>query len=180
MLMKKIIHWQRPIVTLLLPLLLVLFLREPARGGMNPPDDISTTNMKWSLKDNVITINYDLNGSPNDKYHVDIVMKKEHDGSFNVVPKSVEGDIGEGLFSGTNREIRWYFINDYPQGLKGEGYYFEIHVKVVGSENNWMYYALGAVAVAGGVVALFVGKSSTNPPLSPSNTELPAPPGRPH
>jgi hypothetical protein len=176
MFMKKLAEYQGTIVALLLPILCAMLLREPAHAQGAASDTAGVKNVKWSINNDVVTINYDLAGSPGDKFAVRIIMKKENDPSVNVVPKAVEGDIGEGFFAGTNREIRWYFRNELPQGLAGEGYFFEIHTQVVGSETNWMYYALGA-AVAGGVVALIVGKNSGSGP--PPAVELPLPPGRP-
>lgn len=177
MFMKKLTQYQRPVSFILLPVLCMLLFRQPAHGQGDASDNLATKNVKWSLKDDLITINYDLTGSPSDKYAISIVMKKDNDRSVAIVPKSVEGDVGDGYFAGTDREIRWYFRNEYPQGFSAEGYYFEIHVQVVGRESNWMYYALGAAALAGGVVALIVGKGGGDTP--PSSVELPMPPGRP-
>jgi hypothetical protein len=178
MLIEKILYYRRPIITFLLPALFVLLFREPLLGQENTSDPVHTTNVKWSLKDDVITINYDLKGSADNKYAVTVVMKKDKDDSFLVAPKTVEGDVGDGFFAGNNREIRWYFRNDYPQGITGEGYYFEIQVKVVSTGGGWIIYALGGVALAGGLVALVFTKSGDNPP-GPSGV-LPLPPGRPH
>jgi hypothetical protein len=102
-------------------------------------------------------------------------MKRDNDPSFEAEPITVEGDIGEGYFSGTNREIRWYYRRDYPAGFEGEGYYFEIHVKQLGKQSKWLYYTVGAAAVVGGVVAFLVSKNQDE--LPPGG--IPLPPGRP-
>jgi hypothetical protein len=44
-------------------------------------------------------------------------------------------------------------------------------------ESNWIYYALGAAALAGGVVALLISKNQNG--QSSAASELPTPPGRP-
>ena len=174
MIMKHILRYQRPIVLAMLPLLTLMLLWTPAKASQDD-DKPHGTNVKWTVKDEIIVVNYDLKTDPDLKFKVDIVMKRESDPSFSAMPLTVEGDMGEGYFSGTNREIRWYYRRDYPQGFEGEGYYFEIHVQEIGKENNWLYYALGAAAVAGGVVAILVSKNQNEPPAP----VIPLPPGRP-
>ncbi len=167
---------QRPVALLLLPLFLLLAICAPVRAGESQPEDVKSSNVRWVTKGDVIVINYDLLASMDSRYQIDVIMKNDRDASFSVVPKTVEGDIGEGPFAGANREIRWYFRQDYPRGFEGEGYYFEIHVQPVRQQSNLLYYVLGGAAVAGGMIFLLAGKSSgtTN-----GNTDLPMPPGRP-
>ena len=173
MIMKRILRYQRLIILGMLPLLSVMLLHTPALAQED--EKPQGTNVKWTLKDDVIVINYDLKTDPDLKFKVDIIMKRETDPAFSAVPITVEGDVGEGYFAGTNREIRWYYRRDFPQGFEGEGYYFEIHVQQMGKESKWLYYALGAAAVAGGVVAFLVSKNQDE--LPPGG--IPLPPGRP-
>jgi len=56
------------------------------------------------------------------------------------------------------------------------GYYFEIHVKPSEKRYTWIYYAVGAAAVTGGMIALLAGHKQSN---QQSVIELPLPPGRP-
>jgi hypothetical protein len=138
-------------------------------------DDIRAINVKWTMKNEVIILSYDLTGSPDIKYEVKVIMKRENDTTFYAIPNSVEGDIGEGYFSGVKKEIRWYYRRDYPQGLQGEDYYFEIEVKEVAKQNALLYYIAGGVVVTAGVVALLMSKNPSVPPPR----ELPFPPVRP-
>ena len=134
MLMNTMQRLRRPVLGTLLPFLLALLLHTPATAG-TLEDAPQGTNVKWTVKDDVIVINYDLKTDPELKFSVDIVMKRDNDPSFEAEPVTVEGDIGEGYFSGTNREIRWYYRRDFPQGFEGEGYYFEIHVKQLAKQD---------------------------------------------
>jgi hypothetical protein len=174
MIINKSFNMRRIIIFGLLPLLTILSLNGQSYA-QSTSDEIQPTNVKWTVKNEVIVVNYDLPGSPDVKYGLNVIMKRESDSSFGAVPISVEGDIGDGYFAGTNKEIRWYYRRDFPQGLQGEDYYFEIHVKPVAKDNSLLYYIGGGVAVAAGIVALLVHKN----PGSPPPTELPFPPVRP-
>ncbi len=173
---QAVLRYQRPVAALLLPLFLVLAVHAPATAGPSAPEDVRSSNVRWVTKEDVIIINYDLFGTPDSRYAIDVVMKNEKDPTFSIVPKTVEGDIGEGTFAGANREIRWYFRQDYPRGFEGEGYYFEIHVKTVGQQSNLLYYLIGGAALAGGAILLLTGKSSSS---TNGSTDLPMPPARP-
>ena len=174
--LTKILCFQKPILLGLLPLLFALLIDVPAFAQEKSSDDEKPTNVKWSTKDETIIINYDLNSPAGEKYDISIVMKREGDESFAVVPSAVEGDIGVGLFAGTGREIRWYYRRDFPQGLQGGGYYFEIHIKMIKESSKLIYYIVGAAAVTGGLIVLLVSRNqnTTIPPL-----DLPTPPARP-
>lgn len=168
--------YRRVIILMMLPFLLTLLLDSGVAAQQKSDQEGKTSNVQWAMKDEVIIINYDLNGSPGAKYQVGVVMRKEGDSTFSVVPKTLEGDVGIGLFAGTSREIRWYYRRDFPDGFPGGGYYIEIEVTPVSSSNPWLYYGLGAAAVAGGLVVYLLTRSqSSTPPV----VELPGPPGRP-
>lgn len=178
MTIEKISRFQRPIILALLPFLCTLLVWTPAFARKSgTTEDPKSSNVKWTTKNDVIIINYDLLGSPDDKYIVSVLMKKEDDEALVIEPLSIEGDVGEGLFSGTNREIRWYYRKDYPQGLTGKGYYFEIQVKTISQSNMLIYYIAGGAAVVGGLVILLAskGQSTELPPAG----DLPLPPVRP-
>jgi len=162
------------IFALFLPLLTMLCHGESFARGQDS-DDAFVSNIFWKVEGNYITITYDLNGSLSQQYDVSIIMLRENVSSFYLVPQSVEGDIGKGYFAGQGRKIRWKYRDDYPPGFQGEGYYFEIRVKNVSGDKTWLYYALGAAAVAGGVVAFLV--SSKQAEEQPPG--LPLPPPRP-
>lgn len=170
-------RYQRPIILGLLPLLCSMLIWTPVFADNGATEDPKSSNVKWTTKNDVIIINYDLIGNIDEKYLVTIHMKKENDETFVADPTTAEGDIGEGFFAGNNREIRWYYRRDYPQGFAGKGYYFEIQVKSIGGSSNILYYIAGGAAVIGGLVALIASKNSDGGP--PPVVELPLPPVRP-
>ncbi|HLF14034.1 MAG TPA: hypothetical protein VI932_04020 [Bacteroidota bacterium] len=168
---------RKPVIYGLLPVLICLVTDSRAIAGGLPPDDeeVQGTNIRWTVKDDVIIINYDLLESVDIKYRVDVIMKREGDEAFAAIPLTVEGDIGEGFYAGKNREIRWYYRRDYPSGFQGAGYFFEFRVEKIGEDNTVLYYALGAAAIAGGVLAFIVGRSQEEPAV----VGIPGPPVRP-
>ena len=168
---------RKPVIFGILPFFLFLAIRPCAVAGDLPPDDeeVQGTNIRWTVRDDVIIINYDLLESVDAKYRVDVIMKREGDEAFAAIPLTVEGDIGEGFFAGKNREIRWYYRRDYPSGFQGAGYFFEFRIEKTGEDNTVLYYALGAAAIAGGVIAFIVGGSQEDPPV----VGIPEPPPRP-
>lgn len=174
MIINKIYSLSRSLIYILLPILLSIFV-DIQSYAQSSVDDIRAINVKWTMKNEVIILSYDLTGSPDIKYEVKVIMKRENDTTFYAIPNSVEGDIGEGYFSGVKKEIRWYYRRDYPQGLQGEDYYFEIEVKEVAKQNALLYYIAGGVVVTAGVVALLMSKNPSVPPPR----ELPFPPVRP-
>ncbi len=168
---------RKPVIFGILPFLLCLAVDARAVAGVYPAADeeVQGTNIRWTVKDDVIIINYDLLESVDIKYRVDVLMKREGDEAFAAIPLTVEGDIGEGFFAGKNREIRWYYRRDYPSGFQGAGYFFEFRIEKIGEDNTLLYYTLGAAAIAGGVIAFIVGGSQDEPPV----VGIPPPPARP-
>ncbi len=171
--MNRIYRYRRIILSWTIPLLLVLFIDIPS-FAQSKSGELKATNLKWTIKSDVIVINYDLMGSLREKYEIKVTVKNENDSLFSLIPTSLEGDAGIGYFGGPDREIQWYFKKDLPGGLSGEGYYFEISVKTVTWWKNWYYYVLGGTALTVGTILLLTGKSTTT-----TVSELPLPPARP-
>jgi hypothetical protein len=176
MTLQTISRYERPVSLGLLPFLLMLLLWTP----LPAQDEFSeghTSNVKWSTRGDIIVINYDLTGAPESKFEVSLVMRRENDTSFAVVPRTIEGDVGGGIAAGTDREAQWYYRRDYPLGFSGKGYYFEVQVKKIEQHSNLIYYIAGAAAVVGGIVAIIASKNQPSGPPPPG--DLPYPPVRP-
>ncbi len=160
----------------ILPILFCFITNVKSLAQEKSGEETRITNLKWTFKEEVIIINYDLIGTLEKNYEVIVTMKRRGDPSFSVVPTTVEGDIGIGNFAGTNREIQWYYRIDYPNGFKGDGYYFEIDAKPVKEGSNLIYYIAGGAVAIGGLVVLLTSKSKSS---GTQSIELPYPPGRP-
>jgi len=176
MLMRYFARYQRSMVLFMLPFLLIILIWTPVSAQEKVQQETRGTNVKWSMQGDIILITYDLNAPIDNKYQVGVIMKNEKDESFQVLPLTTEGDIGDGILAGNDHQIKWYFIRDHPQEFQGEGYFFEIHVKPIESSNKLLYYAIGAGAVGGGLLLLLL---SHNQSTTPPAIELPTPPARP-
>ncbi len=177
MTIQNFARFERHISVILLPLILVLIAGLPCRAQDKALREGRGSNVRWTKKNDVIVINYDLLGPPDSKYEVSVAMKKDKDTSFVLVPKNVEGHVGEGVTAGNDREIRWYYRTEYKLRIQDEEFYFEIQVKSIKEENHLLYYIAGGAAVAGGILAIIIGKNQSGGPTLVS--ELPLPPARP-
>ncbi len=127
----------------------------------------------WQAVGDSVWITYDLLGPSDADYDVSVVLLRESDPKFRVVPKTVWGDIGSGGYAGRNRKIIWYYLRDVPGGFQGDDYSFLMNVKKVEGSSAW-YYIGGAALVGGGAAAYFLlGKKES----TTTTPDLPAPPG---
>ncbi len=177
MTIQNFARFERQISLILLPLILVLIAGLPCRAQDKAVREGRGSNVRWTRKGDVIVINYDLVGSPDAKYEVTVAMKKDKDTSFVLVPKNVEGHIGEGVTAGNDREILWYYRTEYKLRIQDEELFFEIRVKSIKGESHLLYYIAGGAAVAGGILAIIIAKNQSGGP--PLVSELPLPPARP-
>src|SRR5881394_118889 len=97
-------RFERSITLGLLPLLLLLFLHVPAFAGDSSGPEGETSNVTWTTRGDLIIINYDLEGEPDSRFAVVITMKNENDSAFAIIPRTIEGHVGEGVIAGAQRE----------------------------------------------------------------------------
>lgn len=168
---------ERSVSAVLLPVMLLFLLLAPCQAQEQDTGQARSSNVKWVTKGDIILITYDLEGTPETNYEVFIAMKREHDTTFSVIPRTIEGSIGEGVTAGTGREVRWYYRRDYPLGFSPKEYYFEIQIRKMEEHSNLIYYVAGAAAVAGGIIAVILGTNQPSGPPPPG--DLPVPPVRP-
>jgi len=128
-----------------------------------------------------IVIAFDLQAQAGEKYKVNLTLLRERDVRFKFTPKTVAGHVGEivlagpeGIHSENSLRAVWDYKKDFPPGLYGDDYYFEITVEPVVAGINWFLYVLGGAALVGG--GYFAYEKWIKPP--PPN-ELPTPPERP-
>jgi hypothetical protein len=143
-------------------------------------DQISVRNVRYEMTGELVRIYYDLTG-PLDRVHkVSLYLRREGDSSFGYRPVYLTGDVGTIVFPGDKRRITWDFLKDFPDGLKGDDFYFTVEAEMVQTPgiNRW-YWIGGGAAVVGGVLAIvLLSKGGTNPP-PPPDPGFPTPPGRP-
>jgi hypothetical protein len=124
-------------------------------------EDITVKNVRFEVSGNKIVIRYDLTGPIDRVYVVKMSVKRRQVPSYEFIPKAVAGDVGEGKFSGSNRQINWEILQELPNGLEGDDYYFRIEAALVPSGSNLVYYLGGAAVVVGAAAYFLLVKKTT-------------------
>ena len=80
---------------------------------------------KFRQAANKVIIEYDLKGIQNSYY---VFLKCSDDGgkNFNIIPKTISGDVGKNIKPGKNKKIVWDALKDFPKGLHGDQFVFSI------------------------------------------------------
>jgi len=173
MLMTKILRYRKPILMgLLIPLSLLLVNAQAFARGDEQPAEVARVG--WKVEGEIVVISYDLVAPANTEYEVSVVLKDSDNVLFSFIPHAVSGDVGRVATAGTNKEIRWEYKKDFPDGLPGENYYFEVSAVPAGGGFPWLWVGIGLAAAGGAAVVLGAKKESGG-----GETVLPLPPGRP-
>lgn len=158
--------------TLLLALADVPALSRPPGEGT-----IRVTNQEVHMEGDAVLISYDLELPPGESYSVELLLLREGDPTFRLIPSGATGDVGEVKATSAKHLIRWEYKKDAPQALRGDDYYFRIEVSRAGGGVPWLWVGLGTAAVAGILVAVMGGKTQASSPATQAQ-ELPLPPPR--
>lgn len=130
----------------------------------------------FEVKDQKIYIYYQFDGDPEDKYEIEVTLKRGHNPEFSYEPLELKGDIGKGYFAKKKCTIIWELKeSETQQFADGDDFYFEVVVDESKSK-LWLYLLGGGVIVSGGIAAILLGMPRNDPP---SETKLPMPPARP-
>jgi hypothetical protein len=135
------------------------------------------TNITFEPQQDKIIIYYDLTGDKDEEYEVSVVLRREEYAAFQLVAKSVTGDVGLGKFAGTKRKVIWDVAKDYHIDPEVTDYYFEVKVKTISGGISWYYYVIAAV-LGGATAAVLVGGGDEEQPPVTQNP-IGAPPVRP-
>ena len=144
-------------------------------------DGIAVRNVRYEVTGELVRIYYDLVG-PLDKVHkVALYLRRQGDSAFAYRPVYLTGDVGSIVFPGEKGRITWDFLKDFPEGIKGDDFYFTVEAEMVQTPGiNPLYYWIGGgVAVVGGVLAIVLLSKGSEPPPPPAQGGFPTPPGRP-
>jgi hypothetical protein len=171
--MQALILWFKPPSFLLVCLLLAAALTPSLALSA---ESIAVNNVRFEVSGNKIVITYDLIGSPDETYMIKVTLRRKQVPSYAYVPKSVTGDVDEGKYNGTGRQIHWDILRDHPDGLEGDDYYFRIEATMIPKRSNLLYY-LGGGAVVAGTAAYLLFFNKTGVPEQ--QWTFPQPIGRP-
>ena len=135
----------------------------------------TVSNVRFESYDDSIVVFYDLQGDANQEYDVSLTLKREEFVTFQVVPKQVSGDIGNGVVQGLKRRIVWNPTHEFIITPDNTDYYFEVKASIASGGIRWYYYAAAAV-VGGGAAALLLSKKTSG---GEAQVPIGAPPLRP-
>jgi len=170
--MRALMVRLRPLCLLLASLLLT----EPLAAAFAiSAEDVFVKNVRFEVSGNKILITYDLTGPSDQTYVIKVTLKRRQIPSYEYVPKTVAGNVGEMTNSGTDRKIFWDMFRDYPNGLEGDDYYFRVEATMISQGSSFLYYLGGGAAVVGAAAYFLLGKKTE----TVVEGNFPQPTGRP-
>ncbi|MGH2569064.1 MAG: hypothetical protein ACRDGA_12060 [Bacteroidota bacterium] len=175
----------RKLLTSALLMVVVLASGLPMNAAV-AQDSKQVTNVRFEVFPDLILVYYDLGDdgvtgegtaqSASKQYAVTLLLRKESDPSFSYTPKYINGDVGKLVSVGTNRKIQWNAAQEFPDGLEGSDYFFEVRAEPRVAPSNLTTWLLGGGAAILGGTALYLILSKGGPTTTGS---FPTPPGRP-
>ena len=165
-------------IRLSLVAVLVVQLAAPAFAE----DVVAVTSVRFEVRGELIYVYYDLTGDVEKAHRVSLYLRRESEPSFVYRPLNVTGEIGTIVFPASGKRITWEFTKDFPEGLQGEDFYFEVEAEAPGGNGGIspLVFIGGGIALIGGIVAIVLaGGGDDGPPPPPTDTGFPPPPGRP-
>jgi hypothetical protein len=146
-------------------------MRRRAQQAQANPQQLKYQITDVQEKDGLFTIKYDLNDSNEYEYSVNLILFRENNPKFFFKPITLSGDIGQGKFSGSGRQIIWDSRQDLKQALVGNDFYFVLNItKIEPSHFPWTWVGIGGGVAAGAAILILSHKSSSEP----GSSELPA------
>jgi len=135
--------------------------------------DLAVKNTKFKQqKDGKVLVTYDLLDNPSQKHTINLsLFLPKSKKTVVLAPQNLAGDFGKGIRIGNDKKITWDLLKDFPKGLHGEGFVFEVdaYVQRGGSKLPWI---VGGLAVTSGMAYL-------SWYLLNQEDDLPPPPGFP-
>ena len=168
--MQAFVNRLRPLCLLLVTLLVT----EPVTPAFSR-EDISVKNVRFDVFGGKIVVHYDLTGPTDRSYLVKVTVRRTQLPTYEYSPRTISGDVGQGKFSGSNREITWEILREYPNGIEGSDFYFRVEATLLTPGSNLLYYLTGgAAAIGAAAYFIFIKKSSVS-----DEGSFPQPVGRP-
>lgn len=174
--MKTLIQKSKLLCFLLIALMLAQGIPLSAASAK---EEEPAQNVRFEISGAKILIRYDLPTVASETYIVKVTLRRTSNSTFAFVPTIVSGDVGEGKWSGKNKQITWEILREFPRGMEGDDFYFVVTADLVaGGSNTWLWLGGGAAAVVGGA-AYFLLKGKAQATGTTGDTGFPQPTGRP-
>lgn len=121
-------------------------LRRPLRVSLSPDQVAEVANAALEREGDRLILTYDLVGE-DDAYAVDLLLSTDGGRTFEPLPETVAGAVGDEVAAGAGKQIVWAAIEDFPKGLIGSGNQLRLSVESDGG--NGVYWVVGSVLTAG-------------------------------
>lgn len=140
---------------------------------------VDVRNVRFEVRGELVYVYFDLLGDAQKAHRVNLYLRRESEPTFVYRPQNVTGEAGTIVFPASGKRITWEFTKEFPEGLQGSDYYFEVEAEApeTSGVSPWVFIG-GGVALIGGVVALVLAGGGDEAPPPPA-TGFPQPPGRP-
>jgi len=127
---------KRILSLLLIPSILLLAMASSMQGQTATGPKVR--NADWNIVGDEIVVTYDLVGTEQGDYQVDVTFLNESNKSVRIPLKNARGDIGTVRGPAAGKTITWSYKNDIPATMYGEGFYlgFEIGFKGTGEKSG--------------------------------------------
>lgn len=136
--------------------------------------DTRLSDITFNVLSENIEISYNLDGDSDSQYMIECYLKNDQQVNFNYKLVLVRGDIGKGNFVGESKIIVWEYLKEFPDGLTGDHFYFNITAEEVSGGLSWYYY-VGA-AVVGSAAAILLGVEADEKVTEPTYATFPSRP----
>ncbi|PSQ96800.1 MAG: hypothetical protein BRD55_05880 [Bacteroidetes bacterium SW_9_63_38] len=128
-------------------------LRRPLAVSVSPQQPDRIVNPRLARRDKRLLLTYDLTGEA-DAYSVELQLSTDGGKTFEPLPETVAGAVGNEVAPGSDKQLVWTAIEDFPKGFSGTGN--QLRLAVEESSGNPLYWVLGG-ALASGAVAAAIG-----------------------
>lgn len=121
-------------------------LRRPLRATLASEQVKEVTNTTLKREGDRLVLTYDLIGDA-EAYGVELLLSTNGGKTFEPLPETVAGAVGNEVTPGEDKQVVWAAIEDFPSGLTGSGN--RLRLSVGESGGNGLYWVLGGVLTAG-------------------------------
>lgn len=154
-------------------------LQRPLRVSAAPTQPDVVLDPQVDREGDRLVLTYDLVGEA-EAYSVELQLSTNGGRTFSALPEAVAGAVGDEVSPGSQKQLVWSALEDFPQGLAGPDN--QVRLVVEESGGNSLYWVVGSAlaAGAGGAVATVLGVFGGGGSGGSGGGDLPSsPPGPP-